>query len=146
MIKEIIQQALPGFEALFAAALTLALAVGTKWINAHAKNAVEAGILQRLEDSVGVVVREAEQTLVVALKAKGTTGSLTSTDAQDVLNAALANLKTHLGAKGIAEIEKVIQPGNLNTMLIGFIEAEVNDLRRSGGQPLTAAVLTTEAS
>lgn len=132
MLKDLINQSLPGLEALLAAVGTLLLTYATQWIRAHAKNATVAGILDRLTETVAVVVREAEQTLVAELK-KGGDAPLSSDDAKRVLDTVLDSLKTHLGPKGIAEIEKIIDPSKLNQILISYIEAEVNDLRKASG-------------
>lgn len=143
MWKDLFNQALPGFEALFSALLLLGITGARKWIAAHTHNATETGILDRLTDEVAAVVREAEQTMVSEIK-KGTDTSLSPLDATRVLNAALDNLKSHLGPDGIKRIEDVLKPADLNAMLITRIEAEVNGLRNSSGTVLAAAVASTD--
>lgn len=121
MIQDITTALLPMIETLLAALGTMVLAAATKWINAHAHNAVVQGILERLRDTVAVVVSETEQTFVSTLN-----GELTPDQAKQALAAALASLKTHLGAKGLKELETIFPPAQMEQILVSFIEAEVH--------------------
>lgn len=122
MLNDLMKQALPGLEAILAALASWALACAAKWISAHAKNATVAGIMTRLVDLTSVVVAEANQTVVSGLK---NSGGLTPALAQSIRADVLAKLKAHLGPAGVAELEKVFQPSQLEALLVSQIEAEV---------------------
>lgn len=121
-MQEITNALLPALQTLLVAIGTLALAAATKWINAHAKNAQVAGILDRLTDTVATVVAETEQTFVKTLGE----GPLTKEQAAQALAAALAALKTHLGQKGIDELKNVFPPAQIEQILVSYIEARVH--------------------
>jgi hypothetical protein len=142
MLQTLVQDLLPAFEALAAAVGLLLLTAARNWIAAHAKNAMVAGILDRLTDAVAVVVREAEQTLVAELKSGGKT--MTGVTALAVRDHVVENLKSHLGPKGLKELEKVFDPAELDKVLVARVEAEVNDIRKAEGSSIAAAVMTTE--
>lgn len=145
MLKDIAVQLLPAFEALLAAIGVLVLNSARNWIAAHAKNATEEGVLNRLADAVATVVAEAEQTLVSKLKGNTVDGtSLLQGDAERVRNEALAKLKEQLGQKGLDQIVKVLHPDDLNALLISKIEAEVQAIRQAQGTPVMAALASTE--
>lgn len=121
IVDTVVREALPGALALLAAIGALILARTSGWIVAHVKSPVTANILMRLEDLAATVVAEAEGTLVDQIRTNG--APLTPEQGKSVLDAVLAKLKTHLGPQGLAEIEKVVKPGDLNALLISFIEA-----------------------
>lgn len=127
MVQQLIQQvtaeALPGLVAILAALGSLALAAGTRFILAHTKNTVVQGTLIRLETLVATVVSESEQTMVADLTKDG--APLTKEAGEKILADTLAKLQAHLGPKGLAEIEAVLKPADLQAMLISFIESEV---------------------
>lgn len=146
MLNDIVKQALPGLETIFVALGSWALACAAKWISAHAKNATIAGIMTRTTDLVSVVVAEANQVVVDGLKSGN---ALTPARGEEILGDVLAKLKAHLGPKGIAELEKVVQPGQLQSMLVSLIEAEVAKQKQFGPidiPPPVAAVVPAVAS
>lgn len=113
---------MPMLQTLLAAVGAFALAATTKWINAHANNARDTGILDRLRDTVATVVAETEQTFVATLNG----APLSADQAKLALAAALASLKTHLGAKGLKELEVIFPPAQMEQILVSFIEARVH--------------------
>jgi hypothetical protein len=121
IVNTVVQEALPGALALLAAIGTFILARMSGWIVAHVKSPVVAGVLNRLEDLSATVVAEAEGTLVDQIRKNG--APLTADQGCQILEAVLAKLKTHLGSQGLAEIEAVVKPGDLNALLISYIEA-----------------------
>jgi hypothetical protein len=99
------------------------------WITAHVKNAKVAGILTRLEQLAMVVAQEMDQTIVSKLGPNPTVEQLKA--ARD---AALATLKSHLGAKGLQEIETVLglqDESAVINLLISFLESSVHSLKLS---------------
>lgn len=143
MLSQIFQQALPGLEALLAAVLSYLAILASKWINEHAKNAQVNAILQRLLATSQVVVQEVEQTIVNQMSGGA---PLNTAQAKAALDAALDKLKEHLGPKGIAELEAIIQPGQLNQILISYIEAAVHKVNQSAPANSPVAVLATTAT
>lgn len=136
MLQTLFNQALPGLETLFAALISLAVAAATRWINAHAKNTVVNGIMSRLLATVEAVVNELEQTVVSNIQKDG--APLTPAQRADLLNSALDKVRTHLGPKGIAELEAIFQPDQLNAILISYIESEVH--RTNASQQSVAVI------
>lgn len=126
LANTVLQQALPGLETLLAALGSLILFRATAFIQAHVHNTVVAGILNRLTAQASTVVSEAEGTLVEQFRTNG--APLTKEQGKLVLDAVLAKLKTHLGPQGLAEIEKIVRPGDLNTLLVSYIEAANQNL------------------
>lgn len=122
MIEQITAALMPLLTTALTAIGAFALAATTRWIQAHAKNAQVEGILDRLRDTVATVVAETEQTFVKQLGE----GGLSKENAAKALDAALASLKTHLGPKGIKELETIFPPSELEKILISFIEAQVH--------------------
>lgn len=122
MLNDLIKAALPGLEAILAAFAALALAYLRNLIAAHTKNQTVEGIETRLVSAVADVVAEFNQTVVEDLKSAN---RFDAAAARDVLHDALVKLKDHLGPELVTEIEKVLQPTNLEAMLITRIESEV---------------------
>jgi hypothetical protein len=100
-------------------------------INARVKNEYLRGVLVRLDDAVLSVVREINQVTVEAIKSSSVDGRLPPGARETIKTAALNAVKAHLGAKGIAEVARVLGlDGPAVDRLIGTrIEATVNDLK-----------------
>src|SRR5438477_9409697 len=100
-------------------------------INARVRNEYLRGVLVRLDDAVLGVVREVHQVTVDALKAATVDGKLPPGARESVKQAALSAIKSHLGARGVGEMARVL---GLNSegvdRLIGTkIEAAVHELK-----------------
>lgn len=147
MFNSLVQQALPGLESILFALGALALGAATKFIATHTKNATIAGIMTRTTDLVSVVVAEANQTVVDDLKSGS---ALTPARGREILGDVLAKLQGHLGPRGIAELETVVQPGQLQSLLVSLIEAEVAKQKQLGPVDVppapVAAVVSAVAS
>jgi hypothetical protein len=121
------------------------------WINAYTKNAKLKGILLRLDDAVFTAVSALEQTVVVAAKTAASDGQLTKSDGAAVKAAALAEIKSHLGQKGIAELQAIlgVKPEGLDSFLSSRIEASVLQLpvrtQVAGTGAVSVQVSSTEA-
>jgi hypothetical protein len=99
------------------------------WINAHVKNTSIAGVLARLSTLAFSVVTEVEQTVIAKLGDKADAAALLAARDQ-----ALATLQSHLGEKGLQEIEDVLDLKDRDAvikLLITFIESAVHHLPSS---------------
>jgi hypothetical protein len=90
---------------------------------AKVKNERLRGVLDRLDDAAGVVVASVEQTVVSKLDPKQPLGA----NGRAARDAAIAELKTHLGARGIDEAKEVLGIGDsdLEKILVSYIESKV---------------------
>jgi hypothetical protein len=95
-------------------------------IDARVKNETIKGILERLDQTALTVVTEVQQTIVDNLDPNAPRDSLLK--ARD---AAVANLKTLLGKKGLDDIKKVLglPDDGLDKILITFVESKVHELK-----------------
>ena len=99
-------------------------------ISAHVKNTGVAGVLARLSTLAWSVVAEVEQTVVSKLGDKADATTLAAARDQ-----AIATLKSHLGEKGLKEIEDVLglkDQDAVTKLLITFIESAVHGLPKPG--------------
>jgi hypothetical protein len=112
-------------------------------INARVKNETAQGILDRLDQTALAVVTQIQQTVVDDLDPNAPKESLIK--ARD---AALANLKTLLGQKGIDDIKKVLGVSNdsLDQILVMFIEKRVHDLKQKTAPATTTPAMPTSAT
>lgn len=115
------------------AALTWVAAKVAQFINAKVKNEYLRGALVRLDDAVLAAVREVQQVTVEAIKAASADGKMTPEERTQVKKAAIDAAKAHLGAKGLAELMKVLGLSGdaVEKLLSTRVEAAVYDLRRS---------------
>jgi hypothetical protein len=89
------------------------------------------GAIGRLNEAVVTAVREVEQTIKAELVKKRADGKITPDDARDIKAAAIAAAKSYLGAKGIAEIIKVlgIDASLVDKLVGGKIEQVLSELK-----------------
>jgi vacuolar-type H+-ATPase catalytic subunit A/Vma1 len=114
------------------------------WLKSKTTNERAAGILERLGQLAMAVVQETEQTVVAKLGDKADADSLRA--ARD---SALASLKSHLGDKGLKELETVFGLENQDAvikMLITFIEQAVHTLGIQQTAMATEAASKTSTS
>lgn len=116
---------------LLIAALTWGAAKLAQFIKAKVENEYLAGVLVRLEDAVLTVVKSLQQTTVDAIKLANADGQLTDEEKEAIKQAAVAALKSYIGAKGLALVGKVLGLGDgaLDQFLGDKIEAAVHDLK-----------------
>jgi len=102
-------------------------AKAAQWIGAHVQNTRTRAVLLRLNDAVTQAVTAIEQTAVAAAKKPNQNSKLTANAASAVKAAALDELKSHLGPKGVAEVIAVlgIDGSELDKFLSTRIEAAV---------------------
>jgi len=95
-------------------------------IAAKVKNEKVKGILDRLDDAALTVVQSVEQSVIPKLdptKTAAENGAVAKA-------AAIAELKTHLGEKGIAEAKQVLGVGDsaLEQIISSYIESKVHEV------------------
>jgi hypothetical protein len=89
------------------------------------------GAIGRLNEAVVTAVREVEQTIKAELVKKRADGKITPDDARDIKAAAIAAAKSYLGAKGIAELIKVlgIDAAFVDKLVGGKIEQVISEMK-----------------
>jgi hypothetical protein len=124
-------KALEVLSPLLIAGLSWLALKATQLITAKVKNEYLRGVLVRLDDAVLVAVREVQQVTVDGLKAASADGQLTPEERAKVKETALSTIKSHLGAKGLAEVANILglENGTLDKLLSTRVEAAVHDLK-----------------
>lgn len=129
--KEIALTALQIVSPVLVAVLTWIAAKLASFISGKVKNEYLRGVLVRLDDAVITAVKDLQQTVVDEIKAANADGKISEAERKRIKDAALANVKSYLGAKGIRVLSEVL--GLSANALDGFIsskvEAAVHDLR-----------------
>jgi len=99
-----------------------------KWMASRVKNERARGILERLADASVTVVAEVEQT--VRSKTKDLPARERANAAKE---AAIASLKSHLGPKGLIELQQVLGLSGLGleSVLSSKIEAQVHQAKQT---------------
>ena len=133
LLASIAPQVLDVLTPLFLAALSWASVQLAIYIRAHAKNVAVQGVLLRLNDATYTAVGAVEQTVVAAAKASEIDGRLTGASAAAAKQAALDEIKSHLGAKGLAELTKIlgVKPEDLAAFLSSRVESAVQSMPES---------------
>jgi hypothetical protein len=92
------------------------------------------GVMSRLNDAAQAVVREVQYIMVEELKVASADGVLTAAEKRQVKRAALENLKVRLGAKGQADLARILNlegPDAIDRFLGTQVELAVSALGRS---------------
>lgn len=113
------------------AALTWAAAKLATFIRSKVDNEYLRGVLVRLDDAVVTAVKDLQQTVVAEIKAATADGKISEAEKQRIKDAAVANVKSYLGTKGIRVLAEVLglSGGALDSFLGSKVEAAVHDLR-----------------
>ncbi len=113
------------------AALTWAAAKLASFIRSKVDNEYLRGVLVRLDDAVVTAVKDLQQTVVAEIKAASADGKISEAEKRRIKDAAVANVKSYLGAKGIRVLAEVLglSGGALDSFLGSKVEAAVHDLR-----------------
>lgn len=124
------------------AALTWAAAKLAQLVRAKVKNEYLRGVLVRLDDVVFTAVKDLQQTVVNEIKLASADGKISDAEKRRVKDQAIANVKSHLGTKGIGELAKVLglDGGAIEGLLSSKVEAAVHDLRRASAAAPVAEV------
>ncbi len=93
------------------------------------------GLLLRFQDAVLVATKDLQQTMVDEIKADSADGKISAAERQRIKAAAVANVKSHLGPKGVAELARILglADGALDSLIGAKVEAAVHDLRIVAG-------------
>lgn len=124
------------------AALTWAAAKLAQLVRAKVKNEYLRGVLVRLDDVVFTAVKDLQQTVVDEIKLASADGKISDAEKRRIKDQAIANVKSHLGTKGIGELAKVLglEGGAIEGLLSSKVEAAVHDLRRASSATPVAEV------
>jgi hypothetical protein len=116
---------------LLVAALAWAAAKAAELIRSKVTSEYLRGTLVRLDDAVLTAVKEMQQTLVAEIKAASADGKIDDAEKARIKAAALSNVKSYLGAKGLRVLAEVLglSDGTVDHFLGSRIEAAVHDLR-----------------
>ena len=114
------------------AGLTWLVARAVALIRARVQNEFLRGVLLRLGDATLTATKELQQTVVDEIKAASADGKIVADERRRIKAAAVANVKSHLGPKGIAEFARILglADGALDALIGAKVEAAVHDLRR----------------
>ena len=123
------------------AALTWVAAKTAQLIHAKVRSEVLRGVLLRVDDAILAAVREVHQVTVEELKSASADGRLTPEDRARVKARAIETVRAHLGARGVAELAKVLglESGGVEKLLSTRLEAAVHDLKRTRANHMNGA-------
>jgi hypothetical protein len=129
LIAQVAPSLIDALTAILGPVITLVFARLATFIAAHAKNTAVQGVLVRLNDAVETAVLALEQTMVMTAKAAAGGGKMPKEIAAQVKQAALDEVKSHLGDKGLAELQVIlgVHKLDLDAFLATRIEATVMD-------------------
>lgn len=125
-----VQAVLPYIITILSAAASLACVYVVRWINTRIQNEQARGIALRLNDEVWTTVREMQQTTVNHLKDLSADGKLDKGDAEKTRDAALEKVKSYMGSKGIASLQSILKPKELEEYILARIEAAIYKLQQ----------------
>lgn len=110
-------------------------------IQARVKNEHLRGVLVRLEDAVFTAVKDVQQSVVDEIKAASADGKISASERQRIKGAAVGNVKSYLGPKGVAELGRVLGlgAGALDGLIASKVEAAVHDIRAAANGSTGAA-------
>jgi tRNA U54 and U55 pseudouridine synthase Pus10 len=123
------------------AAFIALLAAATRWVISKTKHEYVKSLEQRFSDSVTTAVKATEQAVLTAVRLPD--GSVPEDAGARAKEAAMASVRSYWGAKGLAELEKVLGMGSpepIDATINREVEAKVLDLK---SPPLVVAVPAT---
>lgn len=135
---------------LLLAGLTWAATKLAQWIGQKVTNEQAAGVLQRLDGLVVMIVREILNTMVDSAKASSADGKLPKEVASNALAAALAKLKSYIGMDGLKILAAVLgmnpEDKRLDEFLTTKIESAISAIKdaKDGGSAAGALTGTFE--
>jgi hypothetical protein len=112
----------------------------SKWLEAKAINEKTGGMLVRLNDSIVTAVKAINQTTKAKIKASKDPNSpggkkVTPEEAAELKKAALDEIRSYWGAKGLKEAGEILGLDSLDSWIDGKIEAAVHDTQPPAGTP-----------
>lgn len=111
---------------IFVGFLTVLMWMLVRYIQSKTKNQLVKDALGRLGEVVEVAVKDVQQSFVSKLDTKDPESLKKAKDA------ALENIKSHYGEKGINELKKIFGWEDVNKALSSHIEAGVHNIKASG--------------
>jgi hypothetical protein len=125
------------------AGLTWLSAKLAQLIQAKVKNEYLRGMLVRLDEAVFTAVKDLQQTVVDAIKAATADGKITEVEKQRIKQAAIDNVKSHLGTKGLAELGQILglTITSVEGLIASKVEAAVHDIRGAAARTGASAPL-----
>lgn len=87
------------------------------------------GVLLRLNEAAFDIVSELEESTVSHLREMSADGKLDSDDVAELRAEALGALKAHLGAKGIGELERILDRDAVERLLRAHLESAVSEMK-----------------
>jgi len=128
---ELALRALQVLSPVLLAGLTWLAARAAALISARVEGELLRGVLIRLADATLTATKELQQTVVDEIKAASADGKISAAERQRIKAAAVANVKSHLGRKGVAELARILglADGALDSLIGAKVEAAVHDLR-----------------
>ncbi len=125
------------------AGLTWLSAKLAQLIQAKVKNEYLRGMLVRLDEAVFTAVKDLQQTVVDAIKAATADGKITEIEKQRIKQAAIDNVKSHLGTKGLAELGQILglTITSVEGLIASKVEAAVHDIRGAAARTGASAPL-----
>lgn len=130
-ITEIALRALQVLSPVLLAGLTWLVARAAALIRIRIESEYLRGALVRLEDAIVTATKDLQQTIVAEIKAASADGKISAEERRRIKAAAVANVKSYLGPRGVAEISRILGlPGTaLDGLIAAKVEAAVHDLR-----------------
>ncbi len=117
---------------LLEAALLGLIGVVGNFIREHTKSVRVQRVTDALSDAADDAVRTVAQTYTDAIKEKK--GSLTEDEQREALRRALAVVKTNLGTRGVAEVQRLLGSGtDVDQRLISANEAAHHPAKQDAG-------------
>lgn len=128
---EIALVALQVLSPVLVAGLTWLAARLAALIRVRVANEYLRGVLLRLGDATLTATKELQQTVVDEIKAASADGKISADERRRIKAAAIANVKSHLGPKGVAEFGRILGLADsaLDALIAAKVEAAVHDLR-----------------
>jgi len=125
------------------AGLTWLSAKLAQLIQAKVKNEYLRGMLVRLDEAVFTAVKDLQQTVVDAIKAATADGKISEIEKQRIKQAAIDNVKSHLGTKGLAELGQILglTITSVEGLIASKVEAAVHDIRGAAARTGASAPL-----
>lgn len=127
----IVSQVIVALSPVILAALTWLSTELARLINAKVKDANTRNILNRMDDTAFMIIRELEQSVVTNLKDKNEDGKLTPEEIADIQKKAMDKLFTYMGNEinGASKVLGLSNDTALREFIRGRIEAALHAVR-----------------
>ena len=127
---QLLQQSIDLVTPLLMALVAYGVHQASAWLKARTTNELAHGIISRLDEAIVEVVREMHQTAVAQLKEAAADGKLSKSEAGKIRDTAIAKVRSYLGPKGVAELQRIVGPDikaiietKIESFLLDFVPA-----------------------